>query len=171
MLAFGLLAGLWGAGAAGPWAVAALALSVVGDVLLLWDNKRVFLVGLFAFLLAHVAYAVAFVVIGVDWLAVAFGATLMAPFAAGVGRALWPKAGRLAKPVMAYITVISCMVCLAAGTVPGAGPVLLIGATLFFLSDLGVARQRFIADVAINRLIGLPLYYAAQLVLAWGLSR
>ena len=33
--------------------------------------------------------------------------------------------------------------------------------------DLFVARQRFVAEAFINRLIGLPLYYAGQLLIAW----
>jgi len=41
-----------------------------------------------------------------------------------------------------------------------------VGAVLFFLSDLLVARDRFVAPGFGNRLLGLPLYYAAQLLLA-----
>jgi len=43
---------------------------------------------------------------------------------------------------------------------------LLTGALMFLVSDLAVARDRFVAQGFINRLWGLPLYYAAQLVLA-----
>jgi uncharacterized membrane protein YhhN len=43
---------------------------------------------------------------------------------------------------------------------------ILIGALAFFLSDLSVARNRFVAPGFVNRLWGLPLYYAAQLLLA-----
>ena len=43
------------------WVAAGIALSVVGDVALLWDSNRAFIVGLAAFLLAHVAYVIAFV--------------------------------------------------------------------------------------------------------------
>lgn len=171
MVGFGLAVGLADRGDVGLFALLALGLSFVGDVLLLWSDKRVFLVGLVAFLLAHVAYTVAFALSGVDPRGLIVGAGLLVPFAAAVGWALYPKAGRLGKAVVAYISVISCMVCAAAGTVPLAGSVLLVGATLFFVSDLFVARQRFISDVPLNRLIGLPLYYAGQLVIAWGLAR
>jgi uncharacterized membrane protein YhhN len=44
--------------------------------------------------------------------------------------------------------------------------VLYAGAALFYLSDLAVARQRFVAPGFENKLIGLPLYYAGQLLLA-----
>lgn len=44
--------------------------------------------------------------------------------------------------------------------------VIYAGAALFYLSDLAVARHRFVAPGPENKLIGLPLYYAAQLILA-----
>jgi hypothetical protein len=37
---------------------------------------------------------------------------------------------------------------------------------LFWLSDLCVARERFVTQGFVNRAIGLPLYYGAVLVLA-----
>jgi hypothetical protein len=40
------------------------------------------------------------------------------------------------------------------------------GALLFYLSDLLVARDRFVRPGIVNRVVGLPLYYAAQLLLA-----
>jgi hypothetical protein len=36
----------------------------------------------------------------------------------------------------------------------------------FYLSDLAVARDRFVARAFVNRLWGLPLYYAAQILFA-----
>ena len=44
---------------------AGVALSVVGDVALLWDSNRAFIVGLAAFLLGHVAYVIAFLGVAV----------------------------------------------------------------------------------------------------------
>ena len=43
----------------------------------------------------------------------------------------------------------------------------LIGALLFFASDLAVARDKFVAPGVINKLWGLPAYYGGQLLLAW----
>ena len=40
------------------------------------------------------------------------------------------------------------------------------GAILFYLSDLAVARHRFIHKSFINRALGLPTYYLGQLLLA-----
>jgi uncharacterized membrane protein YhhN len=43
---------------------------------------------------------------------------------------------------------------------------LALGAVLFFLSDLTVARERFVARDFRNKLYGLPAYFAAQLLIA-----
>ena len=152
----------------GRWILAGLALSWFGDVFLLSKARVWFLGGLAAFLLAHVAYVGAFVVRGVGgwWLVTLAG---LAVPAAAVGAWLWPKtAGGMRGPVLAYIGVITLMVATAAGTVGRrADGRLLVGAVAFYLSDLFVARERFVTPGYVNRLIGLPLYYGAQLLLAW----
>jgi len=59
------------------------------------------------------------------------------------------------------------MLALAVATVPAPGGwVRLAGAVTFYVSDLSVARDRFLAPGFVNRLWGLPLYYGAQLLLA-----
>jgi uncharacterized membrane protein YhhN len=140
--------------------LAALVLSAVGDALLLSDARPAFLGGLVAFLLAHLAYSAAF--LGVSRpspgialaVAVATGAAL---------RWLWPSLGPMRAPVAAYCAVIAAMLWLAAG-VPRAE--VRAGALLFYLSDLLVARDRFVRPGLANRVVGLPLYYAAQLLFA-----
>ena len=42
-----------------------------------------------------------------------------------------------------------------------------IGGVLFYLSDLAVARHRFVAPGFVNRAWGLPTYYLAQLLIAY----
>jgi uncharacterized membrane protein YhhN len=70
-------------------------------------------------------------------------------------------------PVHAYIAVITVMLALAVGTAAAGSPTLiLVGALAFYLSDLSVANDRFVRPGFLNRLWGLPLYYAAQLCLA-----
>ena len=56
---------------------------------------------------------------------------------------------------------------LAAGAARGGGPPLVLPAAVaFLLSDLSVARDRFVRPGLCNHLWGLPLYYAAQLAFA-----
>src|SRR5690606_15836297 len=72
---------------------------------------------------------------------------------------------RVAVPI--YIVVICGMVALAVGThVHRSGWMLLAGAFAFFVSDISVARDRFVSPGFDNRAWGLPLYYGAQLLLA-----
>lgn len=166
-VALGLTLGLPGASPHGPWIVVALLFSWVGDVALLSSEKRWFLLGLVAFLLGHVGYAVAFLGLGVAPVAALMALGPLAAFAMVVWEQLRDHVGSLGGPVVAYIAVISAMVALAAGTVEAHGPGLLVAATLFFLSDLFVARQRFVAEGVENRLVGLPLYFGAQVVFCW----
>ena len=71
------------------------------------------------------------------------------------------------RPVDAYVLVITVMVALSLGCVAAGGTRwIAVGTILFWLSDLTVARDRFIRHELRNRLWGLPLYYGAQLVLA-----
>jgi uncharacterized membrane protein YhhN len=157
-LALGLLPGPRGPLAAGL--LAGLALSVVGDAALLSARRTWFLGGLAAFLLAHLAYAAAFASGGtaVPWVALP-----VAAFLAGTLGWLWPRLGPMRAPVVAYCLAIGAMLWLAQGV---DRPEVRLGALLFAASDLCVARDRFVRPGLVNRAIGLPLYYAAQVLLA-----
>lgn len=140
--------------------LAGLILSWAGDALLLSARRTAFLGGLVAFLLAHLAYVVAFAGVAVPSAWVAAGVLAVT---AGVLAWLWPHLGSLRGPVAAYCAVISAMLWLALGV---ARTEVRLGAALFYLSDLFVARDRFVRPAAANRVVGLPLYYAGQLLLA-----
>lgn len=146
----------------------ALGLSWLGDVFLMFRRSTVFLAGLAAFLVAHVAYGTAFVLHGQSfvWTLTALG-VLTVP-ALVVARWLHPHVPpSMRKPVWAYIVAITVMLSLAVGT-RGAGGHIAIstGALCFYISDISVARDRFIEPRFTNRLWGLPLYYGAQILLA-----
>lgn len=132
------------------------------------DNPASFRLGLLSFLLGHVAYVIAFAGRGLDAGAAAWaGALLVIPVLLTL-RWLHPHVPReLVWPVRAYIAVITCMLISAAATRTGPGSwAILIGASMFYVSDLAVARDRFIHPGLRNHLWGLPLYYGGQLVLA-----
>jgi len=143
---------------------AGLVLSALGDMLMLGASRPAFLASVGAFLLAHLAYAAAFVPRSQPSLLVA-----IVLLAAGVlvVRALWPHLGELRVPVLVYALAISAMLLLALGV---GQPLVRVGAALFYVSDLTVARDRFVAPGVANRVIGLPLYYAAQVLLALSLG-
>ena len=150
----------------------ALALCWWGDYFLTGASELYFLLGLGAFLLGHLGFAGAFLIHGVDarWSVVACLVALLP--AALVYAWLAPKLGPMKLPVCAYIAVISGMLALAIGTRGRGGTsLILLGAALFYASDLCVARQKFAEASPWNPLIGLPLYYAAQLCLAASIAR
>jgi uncharacterized membrane protein YhhN len=139
----------------------ALALSAAGDLCLLGRAKPTFLAGVALFLAAHVAYAFAFAPRSRPPALAAVG---LAAAGVLVVRWLWPHLGALRVPVIAYAVAITAMLVYALG-VPDRR--VQLGAALFYVSDLAVARDRFVAPGFANHLAGLPPYYAAQLLLAW----
>jgi uncharacterized membrane protein YhhN len=75
--------------------------------------------------------------------------------------------GGMRAAVRAHVVVICTMVACAVGTyVRAGGAGLLAGALMFFVSDLAVARERFVDHEFVNKTWGLPLYYGGQLLLA-----
>ena len=153
----------------GRWVLVALILSAVGDVALLGRSILAFMLGLGSFLLGHVAYVIAFAARGIQWPAALVAAAVLAGPALVLIRWLWPHVPKkMQPPVAAYASIISVMVATAVGTVAFEGDGrILAAAVAFYCSDLAVARDRFVAPGPINRLWGLPLYYAAQFVFAW----
>ncbi|HUS31970.1 MAG TPA: lysoplasmalogenase [Kofleriaceae bacterium] len=156
-----------------------LVLGAVGDVALLGRSNRAFMAGLVAFLLGHLAYVIACIhtVDPHETLGLA-GLYAVAPAIVGLGALayLWPRLGKMRVPVILYVAVIISMVvaAIAVGrseTLPlHARERLVIGAVLFFISDLAVARDKFVAKGFSNRAWGLPTYYAGQLFIAWSLA-
>jgi uncharacterized membrane protein YhhN len=146
----------------------ALVLSLAGDVLLIPKKKGPFLAGLFAFLGGHVAYAVAFVLRGVDPTAALVAAGPIVVALVVVARWLLPKVERgMRRPVVGYMLVISTMVALSVGAVrDGATALVLVAAVVFYASDLSVALDRFVRRAFVNRAWGLPAYFGAQALFA-----
>jgi len=153
----------------GTLVLAALLLSWVGDALLLSSAERVFFGGLAAFLLAHIAYTVGFWVTGPPQSV--FLTALLCFGAAGAItlRWLWPHLSAEDRPpVVAYVLVIVVMCAAATGSSRALGSlVTVVAAACFMASDVAVARDQFVVRSVANRLWGLPLYYFAQLLLAW----
>jgi uncharacterized membrane protein YhhN len=174
-VAGGVLGGLPSGGAFGGWIMAGLVFGAIGDVALLGAGKRAFLAGLGAFLLGHVAYVIAIAaVIPVSTWPTLGGVWTALPALAGAAALawLWPHLGKMRIPVVAYVIVIVAMVvaAIAAARADGwAAPArapLLVGALLFFVSDLAVARDKFVRPGVANKLWGLPTYYAGQILIA-----
>ena len=146
-----------------------LALSLLGDMLLIpRERPAAFRTGLFAFLVGHVAYSAAFLTRPLDPLGLAAGVVLLAVVVGGVLHWLAPSLPKgMAWPVRVYMGVIGLMSALACGVSAAGGPwAVAVGALAFTASDIAVARNRFVRHEFLNRAWGLPLYYAAQLLIA-----
>ena len=151
------------------WFVVALVLSLAGDVLLMVPPD-LFVPGLAAFLLAHVAYVVGLALAGVTPAAVLVGVAVVGVAFVAVGVPLLRGARRaepaLVPPVLAYMVVISAMLATAAGT----GQALAVaGACLFYLSDALIGWGRFVTAHDRGRLAVMVTYHAGQTLLVLSL--
>ncbi len=151
------------------WIAAGLALSMLGD-LLLEIHEALFLHGLGAFLLAHVAYIAAYLTatrtprwgLGVPFLLLGTGLWLF----------LAPRLGALGPPVGLYVAVICTMMWRASALMGEEGLArreqwaALLGALCFGLSDTLLAFRLFVHPVAGMSYASILLYWAGQLGIA-----
>jgi uncharacterized membrane protein YhhN len=153
------------------WFVAALVLSLLGDVFLMLP-RDLFVPGLASFLLAHVAYVIGLRLHGgsaAEWalagIAVAAVDVVLARPVLGAVRSRHPE---LLPPVAAYMVVISTMVAaaLATGVALAAA-----GAVLFFASDTLIAWNRFVRPKAWGPLAIMVTYHLGQAGLVLSLAR
>ena len=147
------------------WVLAGLGLSLAGDVALMWPQQG-FLAGLVSFLLAHLAYLVAFT-------RRCRLAARVVPFVAYAGvagailAALWPGVpGPLRVPVVAYVLCLASMAAQAA-VIWREHPdrhnrSLAIGGALFMASDALLAVNRFAQPLPAASLWILATYWLAQ---------
>jgi uncharacterized membrane protein YhhN len=154
------------------WFVAALVLSLAGDVFLMLPQDR-FVPGLASFLLAHVAYTVGFdlhagsgtallvAAVGVVLVATVLGSWIVRALARGDHAALLG-------PVVAYMVVISAMLTSALAAGPWLGGA---GAASFFASDALIAWDRFVAPRPWMPLAIIVTYHLGQAALVLALVR
>lgn len=153
------------------WIAAGLILSLGGDVALMFETNRAFLVGLVLFLLAHVVYSITFTVPnGFHPADIATGAVLLV-VAVAIYLYLRPGLGRMQGPVIAYTLIICFMVNRAISAFFGdaftttQAWLLSLGAIFFMLSDIVLAVNRFRRPMEKHRL-SLFAYYLGQLLIA-----
>ncbi len=149
---------------------------LVGDVCLALPQRKAFMAGLVAFLVGHVFYIFSFLSLTstFDWKST--GVFIIFGVSALVFFYLRPYLRSMLIPVLIYILVITVMVS-GAWTVFGKSSLptwgrtlILLGSFCFYFSDLFVARNRFIKEEYRNRLLGLPLYYVGQFMLAFSIG-
>jgi uncharacterized membrane protein YhhN len=172
-----------GAGLRGPllWFGVGALLSLAGDILLMLNNeRRWFLFGLGAFLLAHIAYILGLNSPPPPFSGMTFGVALMVvlsalPLVRRVLQALAQKRlRRLVQPVRIYATVISLTLFSALMTLFRTDwqstPAYLVslGAVLLVSSDVLLAWNKFVNPVRRGRLILMITYHLGQFALIAG---
>jgi uncharacterized membrane protein YhhN len=144
------------------WFVAALVLSLIGDVFLMLPRDA-FVPGLASFLLAHLAYIVGFHFEGGSGASLALAGLVVLIPVALLGRTILTSVRRrsraLVPPVAAYMVVISVMV---AKALADGDAVAAVGALLFFCSDALIAWSRFVKPFPRARLAIMVTYHLGQ---------
>lgn len=143
----------------------ALMLCAVGDVALLSrDKPKLFLLGMAAFGLGHLVFAVAFFGPYMSQAMTSIGLALAIILGGGFATSIWKDVPRdIRVAVGIYIAIIGLMIISAFST----GFVMItVGATLFAFSDLFVARDRFVTRAPWHPFVITPLYFGAQALFA-----
>jgi len=153
-----------------------LLLCLVGDVCLAFQQEKMFLWGLISFLLGHVSYSFGFFHVARPGAWTWGGSIIVLCISSRIYFWLKPRLGAMKTPVMVYCIAITVMLSgawsvLGNSRLPLSGRLMIfIGGLLFYVSDVFVARDRFLKKEFFNRLVGLPLYYTGQFILAFSVG-
>jgi len=162
------------------WFGAGILLSLVGDVLLMISLDKFFLGGLVAFLLAHIAYIVGFniPIPAMDFFGIVFAVMIGLGGARIIRRILdrLPATGngRMRLPIIVYSTVISVMLLSAMMKLTdiswnaNAAALVAVGAFFFYLSDIILAWNKFVAPIHHGRIYNIAAYHLGQIALIAG---
>jgi uncharacterized membrane protein YhhN len=149
---------------------------LIGDVCLALPQEKAFMGGLVTFLIGHIFYIFSFSsLIQIDqWISGLF--FYLFGISALIFLWLRPHLKSMLIPVLLYIVVITVMLS-GAWAVFLKSPfhvfgrtLLLAGSLCFYVSDIFVARDKFIKEEYRNRIYGLPLYYTGQFLLAFSVG-
>jgi uncharacterized membrane protein YhhN len=149
---------------------------LIGDVCLALPQKKAFMGGLVAFLVGHVFYILGFLSLTSVFHWISIGVFPLFGISAFIFFWLRPHLRSMLIPVLLYILVITVMTSGAwtvfwKSSVPIYGRMLiLVGSFCFYFSDVFVARNKFVKEEYRNRLLGLPLYYTGQFMLAFSIG-
>lgn len=162
------------------WFGVGILLSLLGDVLLMISLDRFFLYGLAAFLFAHVFYIIGFntpipelsawsviLAVLIGW----GGAKVIRRI---LGSVIAKGQGRLRLPILIYGVVISVMLLSAMIKLndlswdAGASILVSLGAFLFYISDVILAWNKFVASIPHGRIYNIAAYHLGQIALIAG---
>jgi alkenylglycerophosphocholine/alkenylglycerophosphoethanolamine hydrolase len=131
--------------------LAGLALSLIGDICLMFEGDLPFMGGLSSFLLAHLVFMGAFL-IGLPQWPLPWWVAGFVLYGLAFAAILLPRAGRLRVPVLLYGLVLAGMAVTASvrySALQSQGALLaLVGAGLFLISDSALGTRKFVGRYA-----------------------
>jgi uncharacterized membrane protein YhhN len=151
-------------------------LSAVGDIALVFEGERAFVLGLVLFLGTHLAYVAAFVLggAGEPWTPLV-GVLVFGASSGWLVSRLWLRVRpALRVPLLIYAATITAMVASAFASLtgnwpPAAAAAAAGGALLFYFSDANLAWNRFVQPYPHGHTVTLWLYWTGQLGIALAL--
>ena len=149
---------------------------LIGDVCLALPQEKAFTVGLVSFLVGHILYIFSFSSLTQIYYWISAWLFIIFCLSALIFFWLRPHLNSMLIPVSLYILVITVMASGAwavfwKSSFQISGRVfILLGSLCFYFSDVFVARDKFIKEEYRNRLLGLPLYYIGQFLLAFSVG-
>lgn len=162
------------------WFGLGILFSLLGDVLLMISLDRLFLSGLLAFLLAHVFYVIGFnsPIPSISAWSLILAILIGWGGARVIRRILTSVAAsgniRMRLPIIVYSVVISLMLLSAMIKLndlswnAGAAVLVALGAFLFYLSDVILAWNKFVAPIQHGRIYNIAAYHLGQIALIAG---
>jgi len=147
-----------------------------GDIFMALRHKMMFLFALFFFFIGHIFYIFGFFYVAQlsQWTWVGFLTVLV--ISVWIYFWLKPYLRSMKAPVVLYVIIITIMLSgawsvLGDSNLAQPGRIMVfVGALSFYFSDIFVARDRFLRKGFLNRLIGLPMYYTGQFLLAFSVG-
>eukprot|EP00808_Paulinella_micropora_P017890 g9638.t1 len=160
----------------GTWVVAGLVLCVLGDVVMISKRREYYFTsGLGCFLLANLLFSWAFITRGVSGQGILLGMLVFSP--AGFGGLVYVlpnvRDRSYVQPIITYAVVLAFAGIFAVATCAANEPTrvdLALGLGGRALSDLFVARDKFVSPSPLNPTLGLPLHYLSLIILGRALA-
>ena len=155
--------------------IGALVFSTMGDILLIFEGRPFFILGLLSFLLAHVLFVLIFRsragTIKLDFYTVVCSLFILSYYFFFM-KFLWPHLGAMRIPVLAYAFVISGMLWMALQLLRSPSSLrghIVLGALFFVVSDSLLSIQLFYSSFELAHFYVMLTYLLAQLLLVYGI--
>jgi len=155
--------------------IGALVFSTMGDILLIFEGRPFFILGLLSFLLAHVLFVLIFRsragTIKLDFYTVVCSLFILSYYFFFM-KFLWSHLGAMRIPVLAYALVISVMLWMALQLLRGTSSFrwyIVLGALFFVVSDSLLSIQLFYSSFELAHFYVMLTYLLAQFLLVYGI--